>query len=72
VKPKGVEPTQAIVSYFNLQRQDQSITGLGTYGAVIYEELWPGIDLIYTVKAARLKYTFLVKPGADPTNIKLS
>src|SRR5205085_7567485 len=47
-------------------------SGLATYATVAYENLWPGIDLIYAGSGDHLKYTFVVKPGADPRQIKLA
>ena len=71
VRPRGEEPTPAIVSYFKGPREEWKV-GLPTYAGLIYEDLWPGIDLIYTGTVDRLKYTFLVKPGADPDQIRLA
>lgn len=39
---------------------------------VLYPELWPGIDAIYNGEDGRLTYTFIVKPGADPTQMQLA
>jgi hypothetical protein len=71
VHPRGQAPTEAIVSYLKGDRS-QWKTGLPTYGEVVYKDLWPGIDLVYTGTESRLKYTFFVQPGADPSQIKLS
>jgi hypothetical protein len=71
VKLKAQEPTPATISYFN-GRRDQRKTALATYSTLVYEELWPGIDLVYSGSANRLKYSFVVKPGADPNSIKLA
>jgi hypothetical protein len=71
VRPAGHEPTPARVSYFK-GPEAQWKTGLPTYGSVVYRDLWPGIDLVYSGTAGRLKYTFLVRPGADPGQIKLA
>jgi len=38
----------------------------------MYEELWPGIDLVYTGTVNWLKYHFLVKPDTDPRQIRLA
>src|SRR5262249_48541687 len=70
VKPVGLESAPAVVSYFKGPRE-QWKTGLPTYASVVYSDLWPGIDLVYAGNAGRLKYTFLVKPGADPSRIRL-
>jgi hypothetical protein len=52
--------------------QDQWRTDLRTYGEIFYENLWPGINLVYSGKNGRLKYQFEVTPGADPRQIRLT
>jgi hypothetical protein len=71
VVPEGEGLTPAVVSYFK-GPHEQWRTGLRAYGSVIYRDLWPGIDLIYTGTANRLKYSFVVKPGSDPGRIRLA
>jgi hypothetical protein len=71
VVPQGQELTAALVSYFKGPESEWK-TGLRTYAGLIYPDLWPGIDLVYGGSARRLKYTFVVKPGADPGQIKLA
>src|SRR2546426_18702 len=70
-RPRGQDPTPAVVSSFKGPRE-QWKAGLRTYGSLVYPELWPGVDLVFTGTASRLKYTFLVHPGADPDQIKLA
>ncbi|MDW8365547.1 MAG: hypothetical protein RMK49_06870, partial [Abditibacteriales bacterium] len=67
---RGEGMTEAVVSYFKGPRW-QWHTGLRTYSRVVYEEVWEGIDLIYSGDGGRLKYTFVVKPGADVGQIRL-
>jgi len=69
-KPRGEDQQQAVFSYFKGPEKDWK-TGLETYAKVVYEELWPGIDLVYHGTVNRLKYEFVVKPGADPGQIRL-
>jgi hypothetical protein len=45
-------------------------TGLPTFAAIRYRELYPGIDLIYTSEGRSLKSEFVVSPGADPSAIR--
>lgn len=44
--------------------------GLPTYGEIVYTGLYPGIDLWYSGASRRLKGTYLVAPGADPSRIR--
>jgi hypothetical protein len=45
-------------------------TGLPAYGAVVYRELYGGIDLHYDGAGGQLESTFDVAPGADPGRIR--
>jgi hypothetical protein len=71
VKPEGMEKTGANVSYFK-GRPEEWKTGLPAYSRIIYRDLWPGIDLVYRGDRDKLKYEFIVHPGADPARIKLA
>jgi hypothetical protein len=71
VRPSGREPTAATVSYFKGPRSTWT-TALPTYAELLYADLWPGIDLVYSGSESNLKYTFVVKPGADPSQIRLA
>ncbi|PYN13738.1 MAG: hypothetical protein DME05_17700, partial [Candidatus Rokuibacteriota bacterium] len=42
-----------------------------TYARVRYEDLYPGIDLVYYGNQRQLEYDFVVRPGADPRRIAL-
>jgi hypothetical protein len=70
-KPKGEESQQTIFSYFKGQPEDWH-TNLPTFRRLVYSDLWPGIDLVYTGNINVLKYEFVVKPGADPSQIRLA
>ncbi|MCX7108532.1 MAG: SBBP repeat-containing protein, partial [Proteobacteria bacterium] len=71
VKPQAEALQEGVVSYFT-GSEDQWQTGIKTYGKIRYPNLWPGIDLVYSGTAERLKYQFELKPGADPKLIRLA
>ncbi len=71
VHPRGQEKTEAVISYFK-GAPDQWRAGLPTYSRIVYPELWAGIDLAYSGTTDRLKYEFVVQPGADPSQIRLA
>ncbi|MGH7854974.1 MAG: SBBP repeat-containing protein, partial [Candidatus Binatia bacterium] len=70
VQPVGEDLAKARFSYFKGPRENWAV-GLQSYTRLVYADLWPGIDLIYTASVDRLKYMFVVKPGANPGRIKL-
>jgi hypothetical protein len=71
VTPVGEDETGGVVSYFKGKPKDWQ-AGLPTYSRIAYRNLWPGIDLVYRGTVGRLKYEFIVHPGADPSMIRLS
>ncbi|PYN01523.1 MAG: hypothetical protein DME07_12980, partial [Candidatus Rokuibacteriota bacterium] len=46
-------------------------TNVPTYARVHYEDLYPGIDLVYYGNQRQLEYDFVVRPAADPRRIAL-
>jgi len=47
-------------------------TNLPTYHAVVYKEVYPGIDMKFYGSNRQLEYDIVVNPGADPSRIRLS
>ncbi len=47
-------------------------TNVPSYARVKYEGVYPGVDLLYYGDQRQLEYDFVVAPGADPNQIKLS
>jgi len=59
----------ATVNYFVGATQH---TNLATYREIVYQQLWPGIDMVFRGRGSHLKYEFHVAPGADPSPIRLA
>jgi hypothetical protein len=70
-KPVGLEKSGAVISYFKGKPEEWK-AGIPAYSKIIYRELWPGIDLLYYGTFNRMKYEFIVHPGAEPSLIKLA
>ncbi len=71
VQPIGQERAETVVSYFK-GSPDHWHTAIPTYSSILYPNLWPGIDLEYSGSVNRLKYRFIIRPGADPSSIRLA
>ncbi|MDX9953364.1 MAG: SBBP repeat-containing protein [Anaerolineae bacterium] len=71
VRPVGEKKAETVFSYFR-GSQDEWCTGLPSYQRLVYQDLWPGIDLVYYGTKGQLKYEFVVHPGADPAQIQLA
>lgn len=48
----------------------QGILNVQEYGEIIYQGVYPNIDLRYYYKNGSLKYEFIVYPGGDPSQIQ--
>ena len=46
-------------------------TGIATYRKVRYQDIYPGIDLVFYGKAGQMEYDFVVSPRVDPGQIRL-
>lgn len=71
VEPTAGEKAPGIVSYFKGQASEWK-AGAATYSSVGYHDLWPGIDVVYSGTGSKLEYSFVVHPGADPSQIRLA
>lgn len=71
VRPRGMNERKAVFSYFRGKPEEWK-TAIPSYGTLVYEDLWPGIDLVYRCRNGALKYEFLVEPGIDPKQIRLA
>jgi len=48
------------------------MTDVPNYSTLLVKSLYPGIDLIYKIQSGRIKYEFVVSPGADPELIRFT
>ncbi|MCC6535966.1 MAG: SBBP repeat-containing protein, partial [Bryobacterales bacterium] len=68
--PVGLAPSPTRISFLQGDEPADWRAGLPTFGAVRYEAVYPGIDMVYG-STGRLKSEFLVAPGADPSRIRM-
>ena len=71
VIPSGRQQTPAVVSYFRGEPSEWR-TQLPTFREIVYENLWPGIDLVFSGTTDQVKHDFIVHPGANPADIQLT
>ncbi len=68
----GADPLPGVVNYFIGDDPSKWRTNVPTYQKVAYENVYPGIDLIYYGNEGQLEYDLIVAPGADPAQILLA
>jgi Ca2+-binding RTX toxin-like protein len=45
---------------------------LPSYHELAYRDLWPGVDMVFRGAGEKLNYEFYLRPGADPSDIRLA
>ncbi|MFN5237080.1 MAG: SBBP repeat-containing protein, partial [Bacteroidota bacterium] len=65
------EKTDYFENYYNVPGYPEGIQGVSAFEKVIMENVYPGIDWAIYIRDGKLKYDFIVKPGADPSKIVL-
>jgi uncharacterized repeat protein (TIGR01451 family) len=68
----GLDALPGVVNYFLGNDPSQWHTRIPTYAKVKYQDVYPGIDLVYYGKQGQLEYDFVVSPGTDPNVITLN
>lgn len=68
---KGRDEMPAKINYF-IGNDPSKWHAASNYARVEYEQVYPGVDLIYYGNQQQLEYDFVLAPGADPNVIKLA
>jgi hypothetical protein len=67
----GLEPLPGKVNYFIGRDPKGWLRDIPTYGRVRYQDLYPGVDVVWYGNQGRLEYDLLVQPGADADRIAM-
>jgi hypothetical protein len=65
----GSEELPGKANYFIGNDPSTWRTNIPTYAKVKYEDVFPGIDLVYYGNQGQLEYDFIVSPGIEPSSI---
>lgn len=66
--PIPLEKAEAFFSFFKGEK-DNWRTAVPAYRTIGYNQIWPGIDLVYSSCDEGIKSQLVIKPGADPLQI---
>jgi DNA-binding beta-propeller fold protein YncE len=69
---EALEELPGMASYFIGSDPSAWRRNIPTYGKVRYENVYPGVDLIYYGNQSSIEYDFVVKPGGDAGTIRLA
>jgi len=67
----GYDMMEYKCNYFIGNDPNEWYTDVSNYNAIIYKDIYPGIDLKYYGNGTQIEYDFIVSPGADPSQISI-
>jgi hypothetical protein len=70
-KSSGVNAIEMKSNYFVGSDSSKWRSKIDNYSKVKFEQVYPGIDLVYYGKQRQLEYDFVVQPGADYQKIQM-
>lgn len=67
-----VEDMQEMLEHrYTVPGMPQGVTGIRSFGRVVYEDVYPGIDWVLYIDSDRVKYDFVVRAGGRVTDIRM-
>jgi hypothetical protein len=71
VRVDALSECGAQISYFRGRDPEKWVRGARSYEKLLYSNLYPGIDLVTSGQAGKLKNEYIVRPGGEPTDITI-
>ena len=68
----GLRELPGKVNYFRGNDPQKWRANIPTYAGVRYQDIYPGVDVVYYGNGRQLEYDFVLAPGADPRVITLA
>jgi uncharacterized repeat protein (TIGR01451 family) len=72
VAPMADDSHPSVANYFLGSHPANWRTNVPAYSRIRYRNLYPGIDLVFYGNAGRIEFDFSVRPGADPSHIRIA
>jgi len=69
--PIGEQKLPGITSYL-VGKESDWIRGVPNHASVRYASIYPGIDAVFHGNEQHLEYDFVLRPGADPDQIRIA
>jgi hypothetical protein len=69
---EGRQKLAAVANFFEGSEQSKWKSNVPLFEKLVYRDLWPGVDAVYSTSTANFKSEFRVAKGADPKTIRWS
>jgi len=71
-KIEGEDRQVKVTNYYIGNDRSKWLHGVPNFGQVRYRDVYSGIDMVYHSDQRQMEYDFVVKPGADPNQIRVA
>ena len=68
----GEQELQGKVNYLSETIEQKWHTDIPTYRKVHYDDVWPGVDMLWYGTQTELEYDFVVKPGSEVSQVRIA
>ncbi len=68
----GLDELAGKTNYFTGNNPQFWHSDISTYARVLYQDVYPGVNVVYYGNQSALEYDFVVRPGANPGAIQLA
>lgn len=68
---EGVDPLPGVANYLVGRDTSRWLTNIPSFAKIRYRDVYPGIDAVYYGRDGELEHDFVVRPGADPSRIRM-
>jgi hypothetical protein len=65
----GTDRLPGVANYLIGKNPNKWHTNIATYAGIVYQQLYDGIDLQFDGSSGKLKSTYTIAPGADPSRL---
>jgi hypothetical protein len=69
---RAVERLRGVSHYYTGEDRRKWVRDVPHFGRVVYDGVWPGVDVAFHATGSDLEYDFIVASGADPARIALA
>ncbi|MCB2206496.1 T9SS type A sorting domain-containing protein [bacterium] len=66
----GGERTESLMHFYYGLSREGATENVATFKQVVYENVWPGCDVVYVSEGDKLIQRTILRPGADPADVK--
>ena len=68
---QGRQPLKRYHNYYTSRSERNWRSGVPLFASAVQNDIYPGTDLFWKEESGNLKYEFVLKPGANPGNIRI-